>query len=76
MMFCQIVLDRDLVDNVIKDPFHLGWTKKVEDFQKANPLDPLPFPYTDPDPQVRACKSYVNPHLRGTMRIVSDIDLG
>lgn len=51
MSFCQIVLNTDLVDEVKKDPYHLGWTKIVEQHEEKHPHDPLPFPYNDPDPQ-------------------------
>lgn len=53
MAFCQIVLKQSLVDSVEKDPYHLGWTEKVEEHKKKHPNDPLPFPFDDPDPQVR-----------------------
>jgi pyranose oxidase len=52
MAFCQVLLKRTLVDNVINDPYHLGWTKIVKDHEYKFPLDPLPFPFDDPDPQV------------------------
>ncbi|KAK3372257.1 hypothetical protein B0H63DRAFT_496837 [Podospora didyma] len=52
MAFCQVVLDRTLVDTVVDDPYHLGWTAIVEKHQKEYPHDPLPFPFNDYDPQV------------------------
>lgn len=52
MAFSQIVLSRKLVDSVKTDPYHLDWDKWVEAHHKANPKDPLPFPFADPDPQV------------------------
>ena len=52
MCFCQVVLKRSLVDSVVKDPYHLGWTEKVEKHKQRFPKDPLPFPFNDPDPQV------------------------
>lgn len=52
MAFCQVMLKRSLVNNVINDPYHLGWTAIVEKHMKDNPKDPLPFPFSDPDPQV------------------------
>ena len=52
MAFCQIVLKRSLVENVINDPYDLGWTEKVKEHKKRFPKDPLPFPFNDPDPQV------------------------
>ncbi|KAI8682287.1 Pyranose 2-oxidase [Fusarium sp. Ph1] len=51
MAFCQVVLNRNLVDNVEKDPYHLGWDKYVKIHRKRHPNDPLPFPFNDPDPQ-------------------------
>lgn len=54
MTFCQIVLDRSLVDNVVNDPFNLGWKAKVEKHRERHPEDPLPFPFNDLDPQVRS----------------------
>jgi pyranose oxidase len=52
MAFCQIILSRDLIDSVPNDPYHLGWRAKVESHHHQFPLDPLPFPFSDPDPQV------------------------
>ncbi|KAJ4204933.1 hypothetical protein NW759_014742 [Fusarium solani] len=51
MAFCQVVLNRNLVDSVEKDPYHLGWDKYVKIHRKRHPNDPLPFPFNDPDPQ-------------------------
>lgn len=50
MTFCQIILKQSLVDEVWN---HAGWKKKCKAHQKKHPEDPLPFPYNDPDPQVR-----------------------
>jgi len=61
MSFCQIVLKSSLVNNVINDPYHLGWRKKVEDHKKKFPNDPLPFPFDDPDPQCYFPFSEANP---------------
>lgn len=52
MAFCQIVLKESLVNNVINDPYGLGWTPIVKKHQEDFPKDPLPFPFNDPDPQV------------------------
>jgi len=51
MAFCQVVLDKKLVKDVETDAFGLGWKDKVEKHRKEAPLDPLPFPFNDPDPQ-------------------------
>jgi len=51
MAFCQVILKKSLVDNVINDPYHLGWKAIVESHQKRHPSDPLPFPFSDYDPQ-------------------------
>jgi len=61
MSFCQIVLKSSLVNNVINDPYNLGWRKKVEDHKKKYPNDPLPFPFDDPDPQCYFPFSEANP---------------
>jgi hypothetical protein len=52
MTFCQVVLRTDLIETVKDDPFHLGWTPIVKKHHDDYPLDPLPFPFNDPDPQV------------------------
>ncbi|KAF7558221.1 hypothetical protein G7Z17_g202 [Cylindrodendrum hubeiense] len=51
MAFCQVVLNRSLVDSVKDDPYHLGWAKKVKQHEQKYKNDPLPFPFNDPDPQ-------------------------
>ncbi|KAL2670161.1 hypothetical protein Neosp_015042 [[Neocosmospora] mangrovei] len=51
MAFCQIVLDRNLVDTVKDDPYNLGWDGYVQLHERKHPKDPLPFPFSDPDPQ-------------------------
>ena len=52
MAFCQVLLKRSIVDSVVKDPYHLGWTALVKKHQQDHPNDPLPFPFNDPDPQI------------------------
>jgi pyranose oxidase len=52
MAFCQVLLSRDLVNLVKKDPYGLGWKTKVEKHHRRFPEDPLPIPFNDPDPQV------------------------
>ena len=52
MTFCQIVLKKTLIDEVVKDPWGLGWTQIVKEHKEKFPWDPLPFPFNDPDPQV------------------------
>jgi len=49
--FCQVVLSRQLVEDVDNDAYGLGWKEKVEAHRKRHPNDPLPFPFNDPDPQ-------------------------
>ena len=61
MAFCQIVLKRSLVDNVINDPYDLGWREIVEKHHQHHPSDPLPFPFKDPDPQCYFPFSNANP---------------
>ncbi|KAH7123367.1 hypothetical protein B0J13DRAFT_589222 [Dactylonectria estremocensis] len=51
MAFCQVVLNRKLVDSVKSDPYNLGWAKKVKQHEQKFKHDPLPFPFNDPDPQ-------------------------
>jgi len=53
MAFCQVVLNRELIDDVETDAFHIpGWKEKVKKHHEDHPKDPLPFPFDDPDPQV------------------------
>ncbi|KAF3023517.1 hypothetical protein E8E14_007863 [Neopestalotiopsis sp. 37M] len=51
MAFCQIVLSRSLVDEV-EHSTRPDWAKKVKEHHQEHPQDPLPFPFTDLDPQV------------------------
>jgi pyranose oxidase len=51
MAFCQVVLNRQLVNDVTNDAYGLGWKKKVDMHKITAPNDPLPFPFNDPDPQ-------------------------
>ncbi|KAI5926247.1 hypothetical protein F4810DRAFT_725958 [Camillea tinctor] len=52
MAFCQVILSRDLVDKIPKDPYNLGWKEKVERHMARHPKDVLPIPFNDMDPQV------------------------
>ncbi|KAI1021953.1 hypothetical protein LB504_007493 [Fusarium proliferatum] len=45
MAFCQVVLDRKLVDSVEGEEI-------VKAHRESHNNDPLPFPFNDPDPQV------------------------
>jgi pyranose oxidase len=45
MAFCQVVLDRTLVNSVRDE-------EVVKAHTAAHENDPLPFPFNDPDPQV------------------------
>ncbi|KAF5663839.1 pyranose 2-oxidase [Fusarium circinatum] len=45
MAFCQVVLDRKLVDSVEGEEI-------VKAHRESHENDPLPFPFNDPDPQV------------------------
>jgi len=47
--FCQIVFKRTIVDAIAKDP---RWAEKVKHHQETAPMDPLPIPFLDPEPQV------------------------
>ncbi|KXJ85464.1 hypothetical protein Micbo1qcDRAFT_154203 [Microdochium bolleyi] len=49
--FCQIVLSRDLVDHVAEHP-DPSWAKRIAEHRNKFPSDPLPFPFSDPDPHV------------------------
>lgn len=47
--FCQIVLLQSLVESIERNPV---WKPIVDEFRKKHPHDPIPIPYTDPQPQV------------------------
>jgi pyranose oxidase len=49
MAFSQIVLKQEIVDSIID---HERFGARVREHQKANPLDPVPIPFSDPEPQV------------------------
>ena len=54
MTFCQIVLKQDLLDNLENSPYlNAAARKRVADYKKAHPEDPIPIPMTEPEPQVR-----------------------
>ena len=58
MIFCQVALKQSLVDGVSKHPEKLDTEGSavirdaVKQHQKDHPDDPLPFPFSDLDPQV------------------------
>ncbi|KAI1774533.1 hypothetical protein F4818DRAFT_442033 [Hypoxylon cercidicola] len=58
MTFCQVVLKQELVDNVRKNPGELDTDDSnvirnaVDHHISKHPDDPLPFPFSDFDPQV------------------------
>ncbi|KAI0895300.1 hypothetical protein F4806DRAFT_503238 [Annulohypoxylon nitens] len=58
MTFCQVVLKQQLVDDVGENPGSLDIPgsdvikRAVEEHKKRHPDDPLPFPFSDLDPQV------------------------
>ncbi|KLO05207.1 pyranose 2-oxidase [Schizopora paradoxa] len=53
MAFCQIILKKELIDSIQKNPYNLPWWKeRVENHVKNYPEDPLRFPFNDPEPQV------------------------
>ncbi|KAG8985905.1 Pyranose 2-oxidase [Tulasnella sp. JGI-2019a] len=47
--FCQIVLKRQIVDDIRKDP---DFAEKVKAHRRSYPRDPLPIPFQDAEPQV------------------------
>ena len=49
LAFCQVVLLQNLVDSIEKNPV---WKPIVDKFRHEHPNDPIPIPYTDPEPQV------------------------
>ena len=53
MTFCQVVLNKKIMDSVDKNPYHFDWwKKKVDEHVKQNPRDPIHIPFRDPEPQV------------------------
>ncbi|KLO05211.1 FAD/NAD(P)-binding domain-containing protein [Schizopora paradoxa] len=53
MAFCQIILKKELIDSIQKNPYDLPWWKeRVENHVENYPEDPLRFPFNDPEPQV------------------------
>ena len=53
MTFCQIVMKQELLDNLATSPYLDSAAKKrVTDYQKVHPEDPIPIPMTEPEPQV------------------------
>ncbi|KAF8322483.1 pyranose 2-oxidase [Clavulina sp. PMI_390] len=49
LTFCQIVLKREIVEGIWKDP---RFAERVAEHHKKYPKDPLPIPFDDPEPQV------------------------
>lgn len=53
MSFCQVMLKRNLINDVRKNPYHLDWwATKVKEHTDRYPEDPIPIPFRDPEPQV------------------------
>lgn len=48
MAFCQIVLRQDIVDRILENP---QFAERVKAYQEQNPLDPVPIPEDEPEPQ-------------------------
>ncbi|MBA3610870.1 MAG: pyranose oxidase [Rubrobacter sp.] len=48
MSFCQIVLRQDLVDRILENP---RFAERVKAYREQNPLDPVPIPEGEPEPQ-------------------------
>lgn len=64
MAFCQIVLLRDIVNDIGKnlDQKPDWWKKAVEEHvKKYGKIDPLPIPFDDPEPQVTIPASIERP---------------
>jgi len=64
MAFCQVVLLRDLVNDIGKnlDQKPDWWRKAVEDhISQHGKVDPLPIPFEDPEPQVTIPASHKRP---------------
>lgn len=81
----QVVLKREIVDSISKDD---RWTGCVQAHQLKHNYDPLPIPFTDPEPQVlvpyttefphhgqvhRDAFSYGNVWPRADSRVVVDL---
>ncbi len=49
LAFCQIVLLQSLIDSISTNS---EWKNIISAFTKKNPKDPIPIPYSDPQPQV------------------------
>jgi pyranose oxidase len=49
LSFCQIVMKRELIEKIATDP---RWAERVAHHKEKYPNDPLPIPFTDPEPQV------------------------
>ena len=47
--FVQIVMKRELIEKINTDP---RWAERVAHHKEKYPNDPLPIPFTDPEPQV------------------------
>ncbi|KAH7131258.1 hypothetical protein EDB81DRAFT_696586 [Dactylonectria macrodidyma] len=52
MAFCQVVLNKKLVDRVKKEPpLNEKWPEWISEHEDRYKNDPLPIPFSDPDPQ-------------------------
>jgi pyranose oxidase len=49
MAFCQVVLRQDIADKLARDP---RFAEKIKAHREQYPLDPVPIPVDDPEPQV------------------------
>lgn len=49
LAFCQIVFSQSIIDEIESDP---RWKDIVEKYREDHEEDPIPIPYTDPQPQV------------------------
>ncbi len=47
LAFCQVVLLQTLIDSIPKK-----WAQIVTSFKETHEKDPIPIPYSDPQPQV------------------------
>lgn len=64
MAFCQVVLKRDLVEDIGKNLAQKPewWRNAVQDhLDKYGDVDPLPIPFKDPEPQVTIPASQARP---------------
>ncbi|KAG5636488.1 hypothetical protein H0H81_007854 [Sphagnurus paluster] len=57
--FCQIVLKREIIDGIRNNP---EFVEKVRAHHERYPTDPLPIPFSDPEPQVMIPYTTEFPH--------------